>query len=234
MTIVELMSEINVQQPTDDITGAWPLLWRFDIRPRAEWYYLQSPSAPASYRQPVAVTPPSDAPKPPVVVEREECVIAVVTENAVSVTMDSPAPVLGSAPHAVSESVAPVTTPDEPYEVVLDRNPFTGHYPEQLKMTECGTLVKEGYGHPRSCHLCGLFGSVEDMFLHRRSEGHIFEENRQKEWGHDCVSCNVMLLGYVNFVRHVCTVEHMERVVASGGRGWVLEKTEEYFDINLT
>ena len=45
---------------------------------------------------------------------------------------------------------------------------------------------------------------------------------------------NVMLLGYVNFVRHVCTSEHMERVVASGGRGWVLEKTEEYFDINLT
>ena len=116
---------------------------------------------------------------------------------------------------ATTESVTPATTKiapqvadeEEPYEVVLEPNPFTGSHPEQLKMAECGTLVIESYGDPRSYHLCGKFGNLW---------GHLFEEERQKDWVHDGLSCNFMLKGYVNFVRHVSTVEHMERVVASG------------------
>ena len=302
------MSSSMQKQPTDDITGAWPLLWRFNIRPLAEWYDLQS--APV-YRNVcasrVAVSVPEESlivsevhiPKSPV-----ERAVPAVCESPATVhvrfiptfvvnsfvpapdTRESfvpatesfvpahdasesfvpapdasesfvPAPDASeSASHTITETVSPTVTetvtptvtfiPEmtdliavaadsvEGCDIFLEANPVTGRWPEIWKVAECGTIVAEGYGDPRSCHLCDDCGSLKTMFAHMRTDAHHFEERRQEYWGHDCMSCHVRLWSYVDFVRHVMTVPHMERVVAIGGAGWELGKTDEHFNLDLS
>ena len=189
--IVELMSASTLKQPTDDITGAWPMLWRLNIRPLAEWYNLQSPSAPASYRQPVAVAPEvRDAPKPSV----------VVTESAVSVTIVSPASGTSFAPApdasespviddtvqipvsvpALPEGEESTSTPEIPAVDCLPPNPFTGFVPVPKRVIELGHGHPPRYemwriGNALSCEICGVSGSRKELELHRQSEGHVFE-----------------------------------------------------------
>ena len=324
MTIPELMSSSMQKQPTDEITGAWPLLWRFNIRPLAEWYYLQCPSAPVFMNvctARVAVTLPAesvmaaDAPKskPPVIVSPAPVIasptpvhvkfIPTIVVNSFVPAPDAkdsfvpapdtrvsfvpapddsesfapvpdasesfaPAPdasnsfvpspdAIESAPHTITETVSPTVNETAPYtvtesvipkardlvavaadsveecDIFLEANPFTGWWPEIWKVAECGTIVAEGYGDPRSCHISDDCGNLKDMFAHMRTDAHQFEEKRQWFWGHDCMSCHVRMWSYLDFVRHVCTVEHMERVVAIGGTGWELGKTAEHFYLDL-
>lgn len=231
MTIPELMSASNQKQPTDDITGAWPMLWRFNIRPLAEWYYIQSPSAPASYRQPVTVP---DAPKPSVVVvEREEFVTAVVTESdsAVLVTVASPAPVSSvPAPDASDTVQTPVvsvppgsdestSTPEIPVDCFAP-NPCTGYVPEP------NGVVELGHGHPPryemwrmgnvlACELCGgvRTRTREERKTHRESEGHMFEMERQRLWSVKCVVCDRICDGLKCFDDHLAGKKHRRRLV---------------------
>ena len=302
MTIPELMSASGQKQPTDEITGAWPLLWRFNIRPLAEWYYLQCPSAPVFMNvcaSRVAVSVPEKS-----LVVSEVHIPKSPVERAIPAVCESPAPVhvkfiptlvvtsfvpapdasesgsptisesfvpapynsnsfvpapdaIKSAPHTITETASPTVNETAPYtvtesvipeardliavaadsvegcDIFLEANPVTGSWPEIWKVAECGTIVAEGYGDPRSCHLCDDVGNLKDMFAHMRTDAHHFEERRQEFWGHDCMSCRVRMWSYVDFVRHVCTVEHMERVVAIGGTGWELGKTAEHFNLDL-
>ena len=92
-------------------------------------------------------------------------------------------------------------------------------------------MANMGYGDLHSCHLCQVSGSVESMFNLMRSDGHRYEEERQRHWVHACMACEGSCLDYKAFIRLGSTAKHVERIVGMGRGGWGLEETGDHFNI---
>ena len=216
----------NLRQPTDAFVGSAPLLWQYNARDFQHlalvmmWTHTPPPGYESIRRPSFAVTATT---------VRRVAVAELSTTNtetipctpeereAPAVVTDShPVPVVSTPPAAVIES-----QPEDSVVPVPEPNPYSFHVPDTVGVHDSGhgddvRFIVKGSGNALGCELCKWVGTRKEWSEHWDSEGHGYEEERQRFWMFKCVVCNINCDGFKCFEDHVAGKKHRRRVEASG------------------